>query len=124
MGPHDRLRALLGGVGCTACGAAVPADRIEVLAERESLAFVEFRCAACGSEALGLVVLEPDDDGALTPVSDVARYGEFGPADEVRLAGRPPIDGDDVAVMHAFLAAYQGDLRSLLGSDDARRGPA
>ena len=122
MGPDDRLRELLGGVSCTACGAAVPADRIVVLAEREALAFVELRCAACGSDALGLVVLEPDGEGGRTPTLDLAGYGEFGPQDEIRLAGGRPIDGDDVDRMRTFLAAYRGDLVSLLGGDGTGRG--
>ena len=62
MDPRDHLRDSLAGVGCTACGAGVPADRIDVLAERDDLVFVQFRCVACGSEALGLVVLEDEDD--------------------------------------------------------------
>ena len=58
MDPRDRIRETLAGVGCTACGVPVPAERILVLAEREDLVFVEVRCAMCGSEALGLVGME------------------------------------------------------------------
>jgi hypothetical protein len=111
MDPRDRLRDSLAGVGCTACGAAVPAHRIDVLAEREDLAFVQFRCAACGSEALGLVARDAAADAPAA--ADTARYGEFGPADEVRLTG-PAIDGDDVRRMHTFLERYEGDLRTLV----------
>jgi hypothetical protein len=120
MDPRDRLRDSLAGVGCTACGAGVPADRIDVLAEREDVAFVQFRCAACGSDALGLVVRDdPADDPR--PAADIARYGEFGPADELRLTG-PAIDGDDVAWMHTFLERYRGDLRTLVEPPGGSQG--
>ena len=120
MDPRDRLRDSLAGVGCTACGAAVPADRIDVLAEREDLAFVQFRCAACGSEALGLVVSDGDPDEA-PAAADTARYEEFGPADEMRLTG-PAIGPDDVRRMHALLERYRGDLRTLLDGSGGAHG--
>jgi hypothetical protein len=119
MDPRDRLRDSLAGVGCTACGAAVPADRIDVLAEREDLAFVQFRCASCGSSSLGLVVHEDGAASEQAPRPDTARYGEFGAADEARLTG-PAIDADDVRRMHAFLDRYRGDLRTLI---DGAPGP-
>jgi hypothetical protein len=114
MDPRDHLRDSLAGVGCTACGAGVPADRIDVLAERDDLVFVQFRCIACGSEALGLVVIEDEQDGAgRTVTADMLRYGEFGAADEARLTG-PAIGEDDVRRMHTFLERHTGDLRSIL----------
>jgi hypothetical protein len=122
MDPRDRLRDSLAGAGCTACGSAVPAERIDVLAEREDLAFVQFRCPACTSESLGLVVR--DADAAAGATADTERCGEFGPADELRLTG-PAIDGDDVQRMHRFLEGYRGDLRTLLdapGADPAGTG--
>jgi len=118
MDGHDRLPELLAGVGCAACGASLDADRIVVLAQRGDLAFVEFRCGACGSTALGLVLAD-DSDHRVLP--DTARYGEFGPEDEVRLAASRPIGDDDVTRMRAFLASYRGDLRGLL--TDRGSGP-
>ncbi|HET7726001.1 MAG TPA: hypothetical protein VFK54_01625 [Candidatus Limnocylindrales bacterium] len=111
MDGQERLPELLAGVGCAACGAALDADRIAVLAQRDDLAFVEFRCDACGSTSLGLVVA---DEADARPRTDTARYGEFGPEDELRLAAGGPIGDDDVARMRAFLATYDGDLRGLL----------
>jgi hypothetical protein len=121
MDSRDHLRDSLAGVGCTACGAAVPAERIDVLAEREDLVFVQFHCQGCGSDALGLVVLGEDGAGG-TVDADTARYGEFDAADEARLTG-PVIGSDDVRRMHTFLDRYQGDLRTLLdGPSDRRHG--
>ncbi|MFL5755675.1 MAG: hypothetical protein ACJ77N_05175 [Chloroflexota bacterium] len=122
MDAHDRLRDALGGVGCTACGAAVDADRILVLAERDDLVFIEVRCGSCGSETLGLVVLGLDDDGATNASLDVALPGEWGPGDEARLASSAPLDATDVERMHAFLAGYRGDLRSLIEPPANGRG--
>jgi len=121
MDPRERLPDLLAGVGCAACGAPLGADRIVVLAHRDDLAFVELRCAACGSTTLGLVATDDTGDG---PPPDVRRYGEFGPADEIRLSGARPIGDDDVRRMRTFLASYDGDLRGLLGDQGTSSRPA
>jgi hypothetical protein len=112
----DRLRSRLAGVGCTACGSLIAADRIRVLAERDELAFVEIRCPACRSATLGIVTGgggDPEDAGARR--LDVAPYGEFGPLDEARLTGGRRLGADDVLAMHTYLAGFTGDLRRLLG---------
>lgn len=106
-------RALLAGTFCTACGASIPADSVRVLAQRELLTFIELRCEACGSETLAMAILETDDPSGV-PVIDGAAYGEFGPADEARLATSRPVNQADVEAMRALLAAHRGDLRSLL----------
>lgn len=109
---HRGLPERLTGAGCTSCGAAVPVDRIAVLADRGDLAFVELSCAACGSRTLGVVVAAgPGQAGA---VLDTARHPELDPGAEARLAGRPPLAFDDVLAMRRFLATWEGDLRSLL----------
>jgi hypothetical protein len=100
MDPQDRLGTLLDGVGCTVCAAAVPHDRITLLAQRDDLAFVQLECAACGSTTLGFVVSE-----GLAPEAE-------------RLADPTPISGDDVLDMHELLASWDGDLDGLL--DGAR----
>lgn len=122
MDPQDRLPRLLAGVGCTACGASLAEERIVVLAQREELAFVEFRCGACGSTSLGLVVADAEDP--VHASADLARYGEFGADEEIRLGGAPPIDTDDVLRMHAFLSAYDGDLRGLFETPGSGPGAA
>src|SRR4051812_49752970 len=108
MDAHDRLRDALGGVGCTACGAAVDADRILVLAERDDLVFIEVRCGSCGSETLGLVVLGLDDDGATNASLDVALPGEWGPGGEAGLAAPAPLDAPGGERKGAFLGGEGG----------------
>lgn len=108
------LRARLSGSGCTSCGSAIPGDGIAVLADRGDLAFVELRCAGCGSRTLGVVVA---GDGA-APRLDTAAHPELDPATEARLAGAPALDEGDVAAMARFLAGWSGDLRSLLDRPD------
>ncbi len=74
-----------------------------------------------------MVTLSADDPEAIADL-DLARYGEFGPADEARLAGARPLGIDDVLAMHSFLAGYGGDVRALLadagGGGGKRQGPA
>jgi hypothetical protein len=74
---------------------------MRVLARRDDLLFMEFRCGACASLTLGFVFARDDRH-----MPDV-----------VRLAGAPPIGCDDVLDMHEHLAAWGGDLRSLLEPD-------
>lgn len=109
---HRGLRARLAGAGCTSCGTAVSGDRIEVLADRGDVAFVELDCAACGSRTMSLVLR--DATGAGDPVLDTDAHPELDPATEARLAGRPPLDEADVVAVARLLAGWQGDLRSLL----------
>ena len=117
---HRGLRARLTGAGCTSCGAAVSIDRIAILADRGDLAFVELDCAACGSRTMSLVLRDAADPGS--SVLDTAAHPELGPAIEARLASRPPIDEADVLAVARLLAAWDGDLRTLVeGRGD---GPA
>lgn len=113
MDHGDGVTQRLAGAGCTVCGAAVPADRIALLADRGDLAFVEVRCPVCGSQTLGLV-LATATPGHAPRLADGPHHPELGPGDEARLDGAPPVDVDDVVRMRRFLDAWTGDLRSLL----------
>ena len=112
MDPRDRLRPLLDGVGCTACGGLVPGDRIRVLAHRDDLAFVELDCPSCASTTLGLLLAGDDPAGA--PILDVAPYGELTARDEARRASTGPITTADVRAAREFLDGWRGDLIGLL----------
>lgn len=104
------------GTGCTSCGATIPANGIAVLADRGDVAFVELRCAACGSRTMAVVV-RGEGTGA---VVDTAPHPELDPAAEARLAAVPPVGPEDVAAMARFLEGWEGDLRSLLEPDGGR----
>jgi len=117
---HRGLRARLAGAGCTSCGAAIPGDRIDVLADRGDLAFVELHCPACDSCTMGFVTA-PD---AARAVLDTAVHPEMDPATDARRAGQPAMTWADVEAMHALLAAWSGDLCSLVNeSGGVSRGP-
>src|SRR5262245_60017324 len=103
---HRGLRARLAGAGCTSCGTAVSGDRIEVLADRGDVAFVELDCAACGSRTMSLVLRDATRAG--DPVLDTDAHPELDPATETRLAGRPPLDEADVVAVARLLAGWQG----------------
>jgi hypothetical protein len=91
-------------VACSVCREPVGPARTRLLARRDDLLFLELRCGACASVTLGFVFARDDRH-----VPDV-----------VRLAGAPTITGDDVLDMHQHLAAWQGDLRSLLEPEHGR----
>ena len=119
MDPRDGLVTRLGGVRCTACDTLLPSGGIRSVARRDDLAFVELRCPACNTRTIGLLTVA--DDAA--PVQlDLSRYGEFDATDEVRLGAGRPLGGADVLAMRSFLAAWNGDLRSLLGSGGSPDG--
>ena len=107
---HRGLRARLTGAGCTPCGAAVPVDRIVLLADRGSIAFVELHCPACGSRTMSVVLAA--DHGRARPVT--AAHPELDPATNARLTGAPALAEADVIEMRRFLAGWQGDLSTLL----------
>jgi|SRR5215216_3748015 len=104
MDHPDRDEVLIDGVDCGVCGGRVPAARIEVLAQREDLAFLELACPACKSQTLGILVAGGND------AAD--RYGEFVAADHIRFRDAPPIDVDDILAVHAALD--EGGLQALV----------
>jgi hypothetical protein len=113
------LRARLTGAGCTSCGAAVPVERIVVLADRGDFAFVELDCTGCGSRTMCLVLAAHAD---APPVLDTAGHPELDPDTAARVASRPPVGEDDLLAVHRLLDGWTGDLRSLLGEDDSHHG--
>ena len=116
---HRGLRARLTGAGCTPCGAAVPVDRISILADRGDIAFVELDCQACGSRTMCVVVAAEHGRARLDPDA----HPEPDPAAEARLAGAPPLRETDVTEMSRFLAGWSGDLHSLVGDGPGPDGP-
>ena len=123
MDDAEHLASALTGLACSACGRTVPPGRVTEVARRDGLAFLVLDCAACASRTLGLLTWD-EADMAAGPRYDLARRGEFGPHDEVRLGAAPTVDADDVLTMHTFLAGYEGDLRGLLddGPSSVQRG--
>lgn len=134
MPARDRRRDLPGGVGCPACGAGVPADRIVVLATRDDLRFVESRCPSCSTVALELVIADAGMGSAERGPGGVAgdrspgdrspgdrSLADRSPVDAGPFAGSRPISEHDVRRMHRFLATHRGGLRELLEPDDLAR---
>ena len=122
MDPRDRLRLRLAGSACASCGHAYRGDDVRVLAQRDEVAFIRFRCSRCRVERLVLWADETaDDDGER---SAEFACGEFSARDEARFRGRAPVDEDDVRAARAFLDGYAGDARRLVDRPriDARGG--
>ena len=104
MDPLDHRLVLPDGLRCTVCEERVPADRLELLAWRDELVFLQIDCGSCLSTTLGFVVSGTPDEHGDVPA--------------------PPITSDDVLDMHQFLASWRGDLSGLLGSDRGRPEPS
>jgi hypothetical protein len=102
MDPLDHLGTRLDGHRCSVCDAAVPADRVRLLAWREDLAFLELDCGDCLSTTLGFEM-----------VSQALAEGHPAP--------RAPISSDDVLDMHQLLATWRGDLTGLLSGEERGR---
>lgn len=102
MDPLDHLGTRLDGHQCTVCDAAVPADRVKLLAWREDLCFLQLDCGDCLSTTLGFVMVSQAGSGD-------------------RPAPAAPISSDDVLDMHQLLATWRGDLTGLLSGDERGR---
>lgn len=101
MDPLDHLGTHLDGHRCSVCDAAVPAERVKLLAWREDLRFLQLDCASCLSTTLGFAMTsQSGDDGHPAPAA--------------------PVSSDDVLDMHELLATWRGDLTGLLSG--AERG--
>jgi hypothetical protein len=105
MDPLDHRLVLPDGLRCTVCEERVPAERLQLLAWRDELVFLQIDCGACLSTTLGFVVSGAGDE-------------------PVALPPPPPISSDDVLDMHQFLASWRGDLSSLLETDRERPEPS
>jgi hypothetical protein len=104
MEPRDHAR--LDDAACGACREPATRERTRLVARRDDLVFLELQCLACASVTLSFVFT----DGAAMP-------------EAVRLAGASPVTAADVRDMRQHLAAWQGDLKSLLDRPPAASEP-
>lgn len=128
MDQRERLRLRLAGAACPACGRRYRGTEVGILAQREALAFVRLLCGGCGTERLTLLTDAPGEGPVIDEAVDRRLTGGTaggqavsggGPAATGRgwAAAGGPLQAEDVAAVHAFLAGYRGDLRGLLGRD-------
>lgn len=92
----------MGALSCAACGRPYGGQRIRVLAQRDSLYFVDLACRDCGSEAVAIISVETEDGGRAR-----VQLGELGEG--------APVSAMDVLDMHRFLAGFDGDFQRLFG---------
>lgn len=121
MDGPDWLRLQLTSFNCPACGRRYRDTRVDFLAERDGLFFVDLDCADCGSRTVAIITIDQDDAGLsvgeLQPMPEVDnRFGESLPSSVA------PVTADDVLDMHEFLSHFDGDVSRLLRSG-ARRQP-
>jgi hypothetical protein len=118
------LTAELATFGCAACGEAYGDAHIRLIAQREELFFVDLSCDHCGTQAVAIVTIQIDGDGAslesgeLVPHADSGSHAERGKAALRRGAATPPINADDVLDVHELLAGFEGDVHRLMARLD------
>jgi hypothetical protein len=111
------------GAGCTRCGKPYAVQGIQVLAQREGIAFVQLVCFACQTQTLALVTGAPatEDDGSGLGegiLGDLLAGDRDGDPEGPSRPGSP-ISEVDVLEMRAYLAEYEGDVSGLFeGSAD------
>ena len=129
MDSPDWLRTQLTSFTCPSCGRRYRGARIQLLAERDGLYFVDLDCSRCGSHTVAIVTVELDEaELTIIDASDIELAVDLEPehlGEELPL-GAALVTGDDVLEMHELLAGYDGDIRGLLVaradvSDDTRR---
>ena len=101
----DILRRQAGRFQCPACGESLAGCELEVVAHADEQSLVKVTCAHCQDTRMIAVAVAADAEPQ-TPVVEVRDQ----PIDE--LGG--PITTDDVLDARLALAAFDGDLASLL----------
>ncbi len=129
MDSPDWLRTQLTSFTCPSCGRRYRGARIQLLAERDGLYFVDLDCSRCGSHTVAIVTVDRDEaELSILDASDIELAVDLEPEHlgEALPSGVAPVTGDDVLDMHELLSAYDGDIRGLLatgvdGLDDTER---
>jgi hypothetical protein len=110
------LASELASFGCAACGQAYGLGRIQLIAQREELFFVDLACEHCGSQAVAIVTIQPDGDRTDLQAGEWVRVADAGDA----APEGPPIDVDDVLDAHQLLDTFRGDAHQLIARFDGR----
>jgi hypothetical protein len=117
MDSPDWLRTQLTSFTCPACGRRYRGSRMRLLAERDGLFFVDLDCSRCGSHTVAIVTVELEESEITIEVGDIAfAQDALAHLGEELPDGAAPVTADDVLDMHQFLAAYSGDVSTLLGA--------
>lgn len=129
MDSPDWLRTQLTSFTCPACGRRYRGSRIQLLAERDGLFFVDLDCSRCGSHTVAIVSVESDEtELSIIDASDIELAVDLEPEHlgEDLPERLEPVTADDVLDMHELLAGYDGGIKELLipasrGTDGAER---
>jgi transcription elongation factor Elf1 len=123
MDSPDWLRTQLTSFTCPACGRRYRGSRIQLLAERDGLFFVDLDCSRCGSHTVAIVTVETDEtEISIIDASDIELAVDLEPEHlgEELPENAEPVTADDVLAMHELLADFKGDMRALLAAGQSR----
>jgi hypothetical protein len=116
---------------CAVCHSPYDKDDINVVSSKRDVWMMVVECEVCHARNFVAAVLKDGDPDqakvALQKMSDEARNGleSIETLDEPaagQVPSGPPVSAGDVADMHTFLDTFDGDFRSLFGSDRQPRG--
>jgi hypothetical protein len=123
MDSPDWLRTQLTSFTCPACGRRYRGSRIQLLAERDGLYFVDMDCSRCGSHTVAIVTVETDAaEISILDASDIEIEVDLEPEHlgETLPDNLEPVTADDVLDMHELLAGFEGDMHALLATGRGR----
>jgi len=123
MDSPDWLRTQLTSFTCPACGRRYRGSRIQLLAERDGLFFVDLDCSRCGSHTVAIVTVETDESEiSIIDASDIELAVDLEPEHlgEALPINTELVTADDVLDMHELLTTFEGDMRALLATGRGR----
>lgn len=125
MDSPDWLRTQLTSFSCPACKRRYRGSRIRLLAERESLFFVDLDCTSCGSRTVAIVTVEQvETEFSIVDASDLEIVSDplAEHLGEALPAGAAPVTANDVLAVHELLSGFEGDMHALLASHRGTTG--
>src|SRR5438045_9523126 len=115
MDSPDWLRTQLTSFTCPACGRRYRGSRINLLAERDGLFFVDLDCSRCGSHTVAIVTVESDEaELSIVDASDIELAVDLEPEHlgEELPERLEPVAAEHVLDLHDLLGRFGGDMRT------------
>ncbi|MBI3537577.1 MAG: hypothetical protein HY070_08485 [Chloroflexi bacterium] len=100
------VRLIIANVPCAICQRRYSSRDVRVLDRRDHLWALAVKCRICGTEAILFAVM---NDKTTRPIRT-----DLTPNEWARFRHAPPINEDDVILLHDHLQAYTGDFSEIM----------